>query len=131
MIITPTNTPASAAASAAARARKPRELPERDIQNEIMRVFGTRSDMRLWRSNVVVAHKGGRTVRSGIVGQADLSGIIAGGIRLEIEVKSPTGRQSPEQAAWQKMIERFGGIYVLARSVEDVWAALIARGVIR
>jgi len=43
-------------------------------------------------------------------------------------VKSAVGRQRPEQANFQKMIEKFGGIYILARSVEDVFKALTAKG---
>ena len=69
----------------------------------------------------------------GVNGMADIGGIWQGprdnwmdelcdpdGVRLEIEVKSETGKQSPEQVKYQAMIERFGGRYILARSVEDV-----------
>lgn len=105
-------------------------MTERQIQNEILRTFGTRPDMRLWRANVGVARLGGprrgggRVVRFGLAGQADLTGILPNGLRLEIEVKSTGGGQSPEQCRYQAMIQRFGGVYVLARSVEDVWAAI-------
>lgn len=97
---------------------------EKQIQNAILRTFGTRRDMRLWRANVGAARFGRHVVRFGVPGQADLTGILPGGIRLEIEVKAPNGRQSREQQAFQRMIERFGGVYVLARSVEDVWRAI-------
>lgn len=104
-------------------------MREKEIQNAIMRKFATRADMRLWRANSGVAtYEDGRTVRFGIPGQADLSGILQGGRRLEIEVKSPDGRQTPQQAAFQKMIEAFGGLYILARSVEDVEEALDDKG---
>ena len=97
-------------------------MTEAEIQQAILREFGARSDMRLWRANVLVAKdpKTGRVVRAGVRGQADISGIRAGGQRIEIEVKTPNGRQSKEQRAWQRMIERFDGIYILARSVQDV-----------
>lgn len=85
--------------------------------------------MRLWRSNVGVARVGKRVVRFGVVGQADLTGILPGGVRLEIEVKSSTGQQREEQRWYQETIERFGGVYVLARSVEDVWAKLGEYGI--
>jgi hypothetical protein len=102
---------------------------EHSIQNEILRVFGSRSDMRIWRSNCGVATMGfgpdARKIRFGIPGQADVSGIILPtGQRMEIEVKKHDGRQSKDQKAFQQMIERFGGIYILARSVEDVHQAL-------
>lgn len=105
-------------------------MTEKQLQNEILRTFGPRSDMRLWRANVGVARLGGqrrsagRVVRFGLTGQADLTGILPNGLRLEVEVKSVGGRQSPEQCRYQAMIQRFGGVYVLARSVEDVWAAV-------
>lgn len=103
-------------------------MKEKQIQNQILRTFGTRRDMRLWRANAGTASFGPpgsrRTVAFGLPGQADLTGILPGGTRLEIEVKGPHGRQSREQQFYQQMIERFGGVYVLARSVEDVWRAI-------
>lgn len=91
----------------------------------ILREFGTRPDMRLWRANAGVARFARRrVVRFGVPGQADLTGILPGGIRLEIEVKTSDGRQTPDQRAYQKMIEQFGGVYVLARTVSDVWMSI-------
>ena len=63
-------------------------------------------------------------MRFGVPGQADISGILSDGRRLEIECKTSTGRQSAKQRAWQRMIEKYGGVYILARSVEDVSACL-------
>lgn len=45
---------------------------------------------------------------------------------LGIEAKAPNGRQSDIQRARQRQLERAGGVYVLARSVGDVAAALDA-----
>lgn len=106
------------------------EKPAREkfIQNEILRAFGTCPNMRLWRANCGAATYMGQRVTFGVPGQADLSGILPDGRRLEIEVKSAVGRQRPEQVNYQKMIEQFGGVYILARSVEDVFAALHAKG---
>lgn len=99
-------------------------MREQDIQNEIIRTFGTRPDMRIWRNNAGAMRAGRSFIRFGVPGQADLTGILHNGQRLEIEVKTDTGRQSKEQQQYQRIIERFGGIYILARSVEDVWARL-------
>ncbi len=99
-------------------------MTEKQIQNLILLTFGTRHDMRLWRANVGVARIGRRVVRFGVPGQADLTGILPGGKRLEIEVKTNVGQQTPEQRNYQRIIERFGGVYVLARSVDDVWRAI-------
>lgn len=42
------------------------------------------------------------------------------GVLYGIEVKTSKGRQSPEQKDWAIRIEEAGGVYILARSWEDV-----------
>lgn len=81
-------------------------------------------------TGVAVPLNGTRPVRYGVNGQADISGILMGkGTRLEIECKAEkSGYQSKVQKAYQRGIERFGGVYILARSVDDVWAALAPLG---
>jgi len=105
------------------------ERPEKQIQNDILRAFGTLPQLRIWRANVGVARIGDRIVRFGVPGQADLTGILRDGRRLEIEVKSPTGRQTPDQQAFGRMIERFNGIYILARCPDDIRRRLEAAGI--
>ena len=73
---------------------------------------------------VGVARCGRRVGAFGVPGQADLTGILPGVLRLEIEVKGPDGRQTKGRRAIHQMIERFGGIYLLARSVQDVRDAI-------
>jgi hypothetical protein len=104
-------------------------MVEHQIQNDILRAFGTRPDLRLWRANVGAVRLGRRLVRFGVPGQADLTGILPDGRRLEIEVKAPDGRQTPAQRAYQKMIEKFHGVYILARSTDDVRQRLEAIGI--
>ena len=101
-------------------------MAERDIQAAILAALAGRTDLRAWRNNAGQAKnlQTGGYVKFGVVGQADISGILTGGRRLEIEVKGPTGRQSEQQRRFQAMVERYGGLYILARSVEDVLAAL-------
>lgn len=63
----------------------------------------------------------GNPIKIGIEGQADLSSIFGPiGKRIEIEVKTGTGRQTEAQHRWQRMIEKHGGIYILARDIEQV-----------
>jgi len=99
---------------------------EAELQAEILRVLGGRPDVRLWRANTGAAQESvsGRLIRFGIPGQADLSGLLAGGRRLEIEVKGPRGQLSPAQQRFGAMITRFGGIYVVAHSLQDALAVI-------
>jgi len=41
-----------------------------------------------------------------------------------IEVKKPKEKQSDEQKEWQAKFENAGGIYILARSLDDVMEIL-------
>lgn len=97
-------------------------MSESDLVQAILVEFGARPDLRIWRANVLVAQdRNGRVIRAGIKGQADISGIMRpSGRRIEIECKTSTGRQSKEQKRWQAMIEWAGGLYILARRIEDV-----------
>lgn len=105
-------------------------MTEADLVAAILIRFGSDPRVRIWRANVLVAKdRRGQIVRAGVPGQADISGLLAPtGRRLEIECKSPTGRQRDDQRRWQAMIESLGGLYVLARSTHDVEAALRGAG---
>jgi len=105
-------------------------MNETDLIAAILIRYGSDPRVRIWRANVLVAKDSkGRVVRAGIPGQADISGLLAPtGRRIEIECKSPTGKQRDDQARWQAMIESLGGLYVLARSPHDVEAALRGAG---
>ncbi len=105
---------------------------EKAIQNDILRTFGVLPWLRIWRRNVGVGdyydRRTGRhrKVRFGEPGMADLWAVV-NGLHIEIEVKSATGRQSKDQRCWQAIMEQQGCVYILARSVQDVWDALEQR----
>jgi hypothetical protein len=107
-------------------------MRESEIQAAIMVALGARADIRLWRQNVGVARplsNPGSVVRYGVPGQSDIGGVYTHngiGVVLQIEVKAARGRVAPEQIKWLAMIERMGGIAVVARSVDDVLDALEA-----
>src|SRR3972149_3844401 len=63
-----------------------------------------------------------RFVRFGVPGMADICGVLPGGRALYIEAKSAKGKQSPHQIAFQAAVEGAGGLYILARSLDDVAA---------
>lgn len=99
---------------------------ENVVERDILKEFGCRPDMRIWKAKVGKVLQHNVWVQYGLIGQADISGIrLPNGQRIEIECKRPKGgRQSDEQKAFEAMVTRFGGIYVLARCVEDVRRAL-------
>ena len=100
---------------------------ESQIQADILNAFVGDRRLRLWRNNTGVAERadGGR-IRFGVPGQADLSGILVDGRRLEIEVKQPGRYQTQQQRAFEAMIRQYGGVYILARSVDDAVAGVHA-----
>jgi hypothetical protein len=97
-------------------------MTEAELQAEILLAVGSRPDCRIWRNNTGVGRtlSGQRVIRFGLVGSADLLGILRGGRFLAVEVKTAKGRQSEAQRNFQRMIESMGGIYVLARDVQTV-----------
>jgi len=121
---------------------------EKRIQNDILRAYATRPEMRLWRANVgkgvplsflAVVKKAlwkgdfseairllesPPVISFGLKGQADLTGILPGGTRLEIEVKAKKGKLAKDQEVYQNMILNKGGLACVARSVGDVADAI-------
>jgi hypothetical protein len=101
-------------------------VTESALQHRILVAYN-RGPVRLWRNNVGIAHyPDGSVVRYGLApGSADLIGLIAGRF-LAVECKSPRGRLRREQKEWLAVVERLGGIAVVAREVEDVARAIEA-----
>lgn len=60
-----------------------------------------------------------RPIKFGLNGQADITGILPDGRRLEVEMKTATGRQRAEQKVFEQMIRSRGGVYILARSATE------------
>ena len=99
-------------------------MSEAATQAEILVIVTALPTAMFWRQNVGTARDaGGRVVRFGLPGTPDILGTYQGRA-IGIEVKSATGRQRPEQKLWQAQFERAGGLYILARSVDDVRQAL-------
>jgi len=106
---------------------------ETDIQQHIRLALGTRTDLRLFRNNTgtLPDPRTGRPVQFGLArGSADLIGLRTVTITPEmvgqqvavftsIEVKTPTGRVTPDQHSWLNMVQQAGGIAGVARSVQD------------
>lgn len=66
-----------------------------------------------------------RPIAFGIAGQADITGILPpDGRRLEIEVKADGDRHREAQQVFGSMVQRCGGVYVVARSVDEALKVL-------
>lgn len=92
------------------------------LLDEILLAVGSMPEVRLWPRHVGCArhlHTGG-IIRYGVVGESDLDGILQGGRRLAIEVKSGRGRLSKEQMRWRDMLIKYNALYIEARSVAQV-----------
>jgi hypothetical protein len=127
-------------------------MSEIHIQHDIMRALGTMPFCRIWRQNVGMGYSYhqvkqligmvsavqlqsalsfARTMRPisyGVPGMPDIGGVLIDGRSLGIEVKTATGRQSSEQIAYQKMMTKFGGLYIVARSADDALNQLALEG---
>lgn len=104
--------------------RRPRSKPERAIQRAILKY------LRL-RGCLVAVTDAGAAYRAGSfggdtvpAGWPDITGLTHDGRFIGVECKSSTGRQSPAQKQMEEAIRRRNGIYILARSIDDVEKAL-------
>ena len=93
---------------------------ESTIQAQIVKRLGSSPLCRIWRHETGLAYwPDGTPVRIGLPGSGDLIGVLADGRFLSLEVKTPTGRQTQQQQKFQKMVELFNGVYILAQSAEQ------------
>lgn len=103
-------------------------MSEAALQDQIRLALGRVPGMALFRNNIGVAEIRGYKIRFGVGGPggADLIGLYNGRF-LAVEVKTPAGRQSPEQQTFQKLVEKLGGIYKILRSADEAteWAATL------
>ncbi len=105
-------------------------LTEAQIVAKIRLALGRITDLGLFRNSVGVAtefdpktHET-RTIKYGLgVGSADLVGVL-GGRFVGLEVKTPSGRLTPEQERWADMIRSKGGFVATVRSEAEAIAAI-------
>lgn len=65
-------------------------------------------DLRLFRRQIMSGRIEGRRMSAGIKGQADVYGLWKGGLAVELELKSLTGRPTPEQIVWREFCRAWG-----------------------
>jgi hypothetical protein len=64
-------------------------------------------------------------------GVADICLVRPGGSAAFLELKSESGRQTPEQMAFEQLCNANGAPYAIARTIDEALAALIGWGCIR
>jgi hypothetical protein len=104
--------------------RDAREMTANEITAALLLRIPAAFPARVWRRNVGVAKAGDRFIRLGVPGEADITGIVDGGYRLEIEVKAGRDRLREEQASFLSMVKLHGGIALVARDVEATMDAI-------
>ncbi len=79
---------------------------------------------RFWSQPTGAAYRNNVLIKYGCVGSADISGIVIGGKRFEMEVKTGNAQQEPQQKIFEERIKMYGGIYFVAHSVEEAVSLL-------
>lgn len=105
-------------------------MSETNLMNSIM--LSLNGKCRIWRNNTgAIKDSTGRLVRFGLCkGSADLVGLTSIVVTPEmvgkklavftaIEVKTATGKATPEQLNFIKRVQELGGLAGIARSIED------------
>lgn len=99
---------------------------ESQLTPQILLALCGTGEVLLERNNIGMAWmRNGQPVKFGVGGPggSDFVGTYRGRA-LYVEIKTPTGRQSPEQKTFQNKVERHGALYRIVRSVEDAYALL-------
>jgi hypothetical protein len=128
----PARVPARSSAGGRQRRREPSDTGplERDVLAAVLaalRMHPRVAWCERMNTGQAVYDKGGpneRRVRFAWPGCSDIVGQMKTGEWLAVEVKGPTGRLTADQAAFLRRVIVNGGLAFLARSVDDVFAAL-------
>ena len=100
-------------------------MSEHDMMRLILARLNLIPGVLAWRQNTGAARTpSGGFVRFGVPGQADITGLLPGGRRLEIEVKAPGGRTTREQDTFGARILEHGGVYIVARTLDEALACV-------
>lgn len=98
------------------------KVKESEVQRAILDYLGY-GHVFHYRNNsgaMMSTYKGKeRFMRFGALGSPDIIAVV-GGRYIGIEVKGTGGRQNENQKEFQRQLEKAGGMYILASSVEDV-----------
>jgi len=98
-------------------------VSEKDIEIKVRLVLGADPVSVWWLNPTGFDHE--TKAHYGLFkGSSDIVGCFRGRF-IGVELKTPIGRQSPDQKKWQATVEeRGGGLYFLVRSEDDAHALL-------
>lgn len=93
-------------------------MTEAEIQAGVLQGLAARR-IFAWRNNTgSLPDANGRRVSFGLLGSADIIGMLPGGRFLAIECKAPLGRQSIAQRRFEQAVNANHGVYLVARDVD-------------
>lgn len=96
-----------------------------NLVNEILVSLSTAGALVINNKTGALYDRQGRLVSFGQPGSPDIIAIVPpNGRFLGVEVKTGQGRPSPVQKRWRAAVLERGGVYVVARCVEDAMLAL-------
>jgi hypothetical protein len=97
-----------------------RGKPERSVQRAILLFLRARGCL-VAVTDAGAAYRAGAFFGDSIpAGWPDITGMLPGGRFIGVECKAPGGRQSLVQKAMEEAVTKRNGIYILAKSVDDV-----------
>ena len=97
------------------------DRPEAAALVEVLRALRAHSSVA-WceRQNTGAARVGGRFIKFGWPGCADVIGQLRDGRFMAVEVKAAKGRVSPEQTVFLEQVNGAGGVGFVAHGLRDV-----------
>lgn len=104
-----------------------------NLVNSILLAVGRLESVFAWKVQVGTFRaldNAKRIIKVGEDGHSDILMVVAPiGRVIGVEVKTGNAVQNKYQKAWQKALEKRGGIYLVARSVDDVLSYLRDYGI--
>lgn len=85
----------------------------------IINALNATDKCRCWSQPTGEGEFRGAWIKFGVEGGADISGILVGGKRFELEVKTGKARQQKNQIYFQDMIRMYGGEYKVVHSIDE------------
>lgn len=102
------------------------KTPEAKVKADVEKYLATIGALSL-RTGAGLMVVGDRKFSMGRSGCSDLTVLLPGGLWLSVETKSASGTPSDLQRRYGEKVAALGGLFVVARSRDDVRAALVAR----